>query len=218
MRSYYEQRTIYGEKIIYYSARQVYDDWHGGGDIKHTFETMIPDSLQPGQPMMIRVQLNRADKPDVVDAEMGMIGTVTRIGAHDVEVTIPASERAKIEALVAKGKAEKPRRVRPPVHVVDADRLMAWQLYWRGENFWSGGEIWAFLPEMRTAFVPANNAELNKYFSDRTRAIPGRRYFVITEGARITGFTSIAPTTRARDTYQVLDTSSNKFAIAAFWL
>jgi hypothetical protein len=71
---------------------------------------------------------------------------------------------------------------------------------------------------MRTSFVPANNTELTKYFGDRARAIPGRRYFVITMASHITSFTSIAPTTRARDTYQVLDTSSNKFAIAAFWL
>ena len=85
--------------------------------------------------MMIRVELHRADKPDVVETEMGMIGSVTRIGDHEVEVTIPASERAKIEALVAKGKSEKARRVPLPIHVVDADRLMAWQLYWRGENF-----------------------------------------------------------------------------------
>jgi len=71
---------------------------------------------------------------------------------------------------------------------------------------------------MKTSFVPANNTELQKYINDRQRAPLGRRYFVITEASRINGFTQLAPTTRAHDTYQVLDTTSNKFSIAAFYL
>jgi hypothetical protein len=96
--------------------------------------------------------------------------------------------------------------------------LIAWQLYWRGENFWSGGEIWGWLPEMRTSFVPANNTEVQKYLNDRQRAPLGRRYFVITEAGRIMGLSQIVPTNRGRDTYEVLDTTSNKFSIAAFYL
>src|SRR5690606_27273278 len=110
---------------VYFSARQVYDDWHDAKD-RWTFETMIPDTLHIGQPMTIRVQLNRPDKPDIVEQEMGMIGTVTRIGDHEVEVTLAPSERTKIDALVAKGRAEKPRRVHSPIRVVEADRLIAW--------------------------------------------------------------------------------------------
>src|SRR5258706_13521848 len=34
-----------------------------------------------------------------------------------------------------------PMRGRPEFRYVDADRLIAWQLYWRGENYWSGDEI-----------------------------------------------------------------------------
>ena len=218
MRSYYEQRAIYGEKIVYYSARQVAADWPAGGEVRHTFQTMIPDTLQPGQPMMIRVELHRADKPDVVETEMGMIGSVTRIGDHEVEVTIPASERAKIEALVAKGKSEKARRVPLPIHVVDADRLMAWQLYWRGENFWSADEIFGPVPEMRTGFNKPENSEFLKYLNDRSKAPLGRRYFIITEAGRATSVRSILPTTRAKETYEVIDKTSNKFSLGAFYL
>ncbi|HEX8110801.1 MAG TPA: hypothetical protein VF516_23880, partial [Kofleriaceae bacterium] len=109
-------------------------------------------------------------------------------------------------------------RGRPPVHVVDADRLIAWQLYWRGENFWSGDEIWGYPPEMKTAFKEANNVAFTKYINDRARAPLGRRYFLITEAGRITAPRASLPTQRARDSYEVLDTTSNKFSLAAFWL
>jgi hypothetical protein len=104
------------------------------------------------------------------------------------------------------------------VRVVDADRLIAWQLYWRGENFWSGDEIWGYPPEMKTAFKDANGVAFNKYINDRARAPLGRRYFLVTEAGRITAPRASLPTQRARDSYEVLDTTSNKFALAAFWL
>ena len=107
------------------------------------------------------------------------------------------------------------RRGRPPIRAVDADRLIAWQLYWRGENFWSRDEIWGYLPEMKTAFPKTDNVDFNKYLDDRTRAPLGRRYFVVTEAGRATGRASMLPT-RARDTFEVLDTTSNKFSLAAF--
>jgi 4-amino-4-deoxy-L-arabinose transferase-like glycosyltransferase len=220
MRSYYEQRTIYGEKIVYFSAAQVYDDWHDktGDKVRHTFQTMIPDTLHIGQPMTIRIQLNKPDKEEVVEQETGMIGTVTRIGDHDVEVTIPRSERAKIDALVAKGKTDKKKRLRPPIRVVDADRLMAWQLYWRGENFWSADEIFGPVPEMRTGFNKPDNADLLKYLGDRSKAPPGRRYFIVTEAGRATSVRGVLPTTRAKESFEIVDTTSNKFSLVSFYL
>jgi hypothetical protein len=223
LRTYYKQRTIYGEKIVYFAPYQAYDDWHatqvsGGDKIRHTFKTMIPDTLHIGQPMMIRVQLNKADKEEVVEQETGMVGTVTRIGDHDVEVTIPQSERAKIDALVAKGKTEKRKRVRAPIRVVDADRLIAWQLYWRGENFWSGDEIFGPVPEMRTGFNKPDNGDFLKYLGDRAKAPPGRRYFLVTEGGRATSVRGVLPTTRAKESFEVVDTTSNKFSLVSFTL
>jgi hypothetical protein len=135
-----------------------------------------------------------------------------------VTIKLAKGERAKLDPLIAKGKAAGKKRVRPPVKVVDADRLIAWQLYWRGENFWSGGEIWAYLPEMKTSLNKTDNVEFNKYINDRTRAPLGRRYFVVTEGGRITSMRSMLPTQRGRDTFEVLDTTSNKFSLAAFTL
>ena len=147
-----------------------------------------------------------------------MIGTVTRIGDHEVEVTIPPRERAKLEPLVAKGRGEKPRRVRAPIRVVEADRLIAWILYWRGENFWSGNEIFGPVPEMRTGFNKPDNAAFLKYLGDRTRAPLGRRYFVITEAGRDRNLRAILPTQRAKETLEVVNTDSNKFTLVSFYL
>ncbi|HET9623117.1 MAG TPA: hypothetical protein VFP84_17210, partial [Kofleriaceae bacterium] len=215
IRTYYKQRTIYGEKLVYFGARTLADDWAEVGDT-WSFETEIPDNLQVGQPMTLKVQLNKLNDERVMEQELALVATVRRIGDHTVELALAPGERGKLDPLIARGKTE--RRGRPPVRAVDADRLVAWILYWRGENFWSGDEIWGYLPEMKTAFKNADSVEFNKYINDRNRAPLGRRYFVITEAGRITSMRAMLPTQRGRDTYEVIDTSCNKFSLAAFWL
>src|SRR4029077_1038317 len=42
VRAYYQQRTIYGEKLVYFGARELADDWADVGD-HHPFETFVPD-------------------------------------------------------------------------------------------------------------------------------------------------------------------------------
>lgn len=227
VRAYYEQRTIYGHKNVYFSTRQFYDDWHAVKG-KWTFETMIPDTLHMGQPMTIRIEVRRDNDdpgagqprlaPALVEHEMELVGHVTRIGDHEVEVTLPASELAKIEELVRVGAKAKPRRVRPPIRVVDADRLLAWQLYWRGENFWSADEIFGPVPEMKTGFNKVDNADFTKYLNDRTRAPLGRRYFIVTEAGRATSMRALLPTTRSKESFQIVDTTSNKFTLVSFYL
>lgn len=215
IRAYYHERTIYGQKLVYFGLGELYDDW-SGTDNHWTFPTHVPETLQVGQPMTLKIQVNKANDERVMEQELALLGTATKITDHTVEVTLAPDERAKLDPLIARGKTGP--RGRPPVRAVDADRLIAWQLYWRGENFWSGDEIWGFLPEMKTAFVKTDNVEFTKYINDRTRAPLGRRYFLVTEAGRITSVRAMLPTQRARDTYEVLDTTSNKFALAAFWL
>ena len=77
MRSYYEQRTIYGEKLVYFGARELADDWHDAR--RHwTFETFVPDTLQVGQPMTITIQLNKADDERITEQTLALVGTATR--------------------------------------------------------------------------------------------------------------------------------------------
>lgn len=213
---YYEQRSVYGQKLVYYGAGQLSADWKDVTDT-WTFETKIPDTLHEGQPMTITVVLNKAEDERVTEQEVALVGTATKIGAHSVTVTFTPGERAKLQPLVERGKKGS-RRARPPLRTVDADRLIGWQLYWRGENFWSGGEIWAVLPEQKTQFNKVDNVEFNKYLNDRTRAPLGRRYFIVTEAGRINSIRTLLPTPRGRDSFEVLDTTSNKFSLAAFWL
>lgn len=217
VRTYYEQRTVYGQKLIYFGAHQLYDDWH---DTKDTwsFDTFIPDTLQAGQPMTIEIEVHKAEDERITETEIVLVGTATDIGDHSVTIKLAPGERAKLDALVKKGEAKGPRPVRPPSRTVDADRLIAWQLYWRGENFWSGDEIWGYPPEMKTAYMKTDNADFTKYINDRARAPIGRRYFVVTEAGRITGVRSMLPTQRGRDSFEVLNTTSNKFSLAGFTL
>jgi len=179
---------------------------------------MIPDTLHIGQPMTIRIEVRRDSDDKVLEAEMGMVGKVTRIGDHSVTVSFNPGERAKVDELVKLGQRGSAKRVRPPVRVVDADRLIAWQLYWRGENFWSADEIFGPVPEMRTGFNKVDNADFTKFLNDRSRAPIGRRYFIVTEAGRATSMRSLLPTTRAKESFEIVDTTSNKFTLVAFYL
>ena len=151
-------------------------------------------------------------------SDPGSGGSFTRIGDHDVQVTLVPGERAKIEELVKVGARAKRRPVRPAIHIVDADRLLAWQLYWRGENFWSADEIFGPVPEMKTGFNKVDNADFTKYLGDRSRAPLGRRYFIVTEAGRATSMRSLLPTTRAKESFEIVNTTSNKFTLVSFTL
>ncbi|MBA3540607.1 MAG: glycosyltransferase family 39 protein, partial [Deltaproteobacteria bacterium] len=213
IRTYYEQRTVHGQHLVYFDGHQLREDWAPVTDT-WSFDTFVPDTLQLGQPMTLKIQTRKPDDERVTDKTVALVGAVTAIGEHAVTVTLAPGERAKLTPMLA-GPAG-PRGRRAALRVVDADKLIAWQLYWRGEQFWSAGEIWSFLPEMRTTFPPTNNTEWNKYLADRTRMPIGRRYFLVTDAGRITSVKGMLPTPRAQKTFQLLDTTSNKFSLGAF--
>jgi 4-amino-4-deoxy-L-arabinose transferase-like glycosyltransferase len=99
----------------------------------------------------------------------------------------------------------------------DADRLIAWRLYWRGENFWSGDEIWGERPADQTAFGLGRENALRDYLQEH--GIAGRRYFVVTEAASRGALRGHLPTERARKSLQVLDDlTCNKFVLLVFTL
>ncbi|MEO8552715.1 MAG: hypothetical protein ABI678_22210 [Kofleriaceae bacterium] len=232
MRSYYVERTIYGEKRVYFGPGEIVDAL---ADLptEFQFDTLLPDTLQIGQPMTITIQLNKAAGDDkVIDEQLALVGHATALGAHSVTVTLDPGQRDLLKALVDECKkrvaAYKPSndpknpgdvpRGHRPVRYLDADRLMVWQLYWRGENFWSGDEIFGWAPEMRSAFDKPESTEFLKYLNDRSRAPLGRRYFVVSEGGRAPNLKAILPTQRARDTFEVTETTSNKFSMTSFIL
>ena len=222
IKHYYELRTIYGEKRVYFGPGEVVDELDGA-PAEFTFETFVPDALAVGQPMTITLELaGVADEK--IERTLELVGTATRVGDHDVTVTLAEGERAKEQAFVADARAKTaapgkaPVRGRRPIHYVDADRLCAWQLYWRGENFWSGDEIYGWAPEMKTGFEKADNTELLKYLNDRSRAPLGRRYFIVTEAGRAASVRSVLPTPHAKESFEIIDQTSNKFSLVGFTL
>jgi hypothetical protein len=238
MRTYYAERTIYGQQLIYFGLDQLLADWGRPRDT-WSFETAVPRALQLGQPMALRIQVFDPDAERALQREVTLAGAVSAIGPHRVTIALAPSARAALEPHLADARAaatatrppaasgpaaarRDPRRARlrarQPIYAVDADRLLAWQLYWRGELFWSGGEIWAWPAEQKTYFGNTNNVQLLKYLGDATRAPRGRRYFVLTEASRLLGLRGILPTPRARDSLEPIDLTSNKFSLGAFTL
>jgi N-glycosylase/DNA lyase len=151
----------------------------------------------------------------VPDDQIELRGPVAAIGDDRFSIAIPAAERAKLSDLVARGRRQARGRARRPWMQVYADRLIAWQLNWRGENFWSSGEIYGETDDTRTVFVNAEK-EFLEYLKQPSRA--GRTFFLITEAGRVANLKSVLPTKRAKDTLEPIDTSCNKFTLLRFTL
>ncbi|MCE9572748.1 MAG: hypothetical protein K8W52_06285 [Deltaproteobacteria bacterium] len=214
-RRYYDEREIYGARLVYYGADQLADAW--AGRTSYTIETHVPDHLWIGQPMTVRVTLrNPADTTTL--GEVAVRGTVTDIHGASIDVGLDPAGVTAVNKLAA-SKPDHTAPGRRPIEWVDADRLISWQLYWRGEVFWSGDEVWGPLPDLRSDWqLETNNAGFLKLLGDSTACPPGRRYFVLTEAGRIQTLRNTVPTPRAKETFEVLDTTSNKFTLAAFYL
>ena len=93
--------------------------------------------------------------------------------------------------------------------------LIAWQMYWRGETFYSKNRLYesrpgAFLPEdQRTVFLDEKNAENLQAYCKRN---PGKRAFLVIEAGRYSTLQSILPE-NARRELKIIDKSSNKFML-----
>ncbi len=208
--TYYAQRSLHGVEIEYYSLRDLADQWRDQRDIE--VRSALPEGFSEGQQAHVVISVPGAD---IKDDRLTMIGKVSSIGDDSFRITVSDEEKAKLAPLVERGQEARPSKRRPRSQV-DADRLIAWQLNWRGENFWSGGEIWGPFPSTQTVFMKTDNVAFLAYLNKV--ATPGRRYFVITEAQRAKNLKSILPTQSAKDTVTTLDTSNNKFSLLSFTL
>ncbi len=225
--TYYQVRQIYGQKLVYANPRQFADDWApviDGNRNAWDFDTVVPDNLHDGQPMTVQIEVQGATG---ADGKLFARGTARVVGHHTIRIEFPPGQLGPIGGAVARyrnaRKAKCATRARPgkvacPIRIVDADRLFAWQLYWRGENFWSGDEIWGPLPELKTALKETDNVAFLRYLKDPNLAPEGRKYYIVTEAGRPGSLKSSLPTQTGRETVEVLDTSSNKFSLAVFQL
>jgi 4-amino-4-deoxy-L-arabinose transferase-like glycosyltransferase len=92
------------------------------------------------------------------------------------------------------------------------ERLIPWQMNWRGENFYTKGEIAGPRPEKFTVFMSLDNTQMLNYL----RARKGRKFFFLLEHKRLGTFKRILPTAEAKATLKIEDdTSNNKFLLAS---
>ena len=91
------------------------------------------------------------------------------------------------------------------------ERLAAWQMYWRGENFYTQNEIYEGPKEKRTVFLGDRNAEDLKDFLGRN---PGKRVFFVVERTRYDSLRGLLPEP-ARPSLKIVDDHNNKFYLAA---
>jgi len=87
------------------------------------------------------------------------------------------------------------------------ERLLAWQLYWRGENFYTQNEIYQGPISERTVFLGDRNAENLK---DYVAKHPGRRMFFLIERTRLDTLRAILPEPM-RAGLKIINDDNNKF-------
>jgi 4-amino-4-deoxy-L-arabinose transferase-like glycosyltransferase len=91
-----------------------------------------------------------------------------------------------------------------------SERLLVWQMYWRGENFYTANEIYEGPKEERTVFLGDKNVENLKAWVDRHR---GRRAFLLVERSRYGQVPGMFPP-ETRHSLHIIDESNMKFLLA----
>jgi hypothetical protein len=94
------------------------------------------------------------------------------------------------------------------------ERLLVWQMYWRGENFYTQNEIYEGPPAERTIFLGDRNVENLKAWMEHHR---GRRAFFLIERVRMSSVEGMVPAD-AKPSLKIVDDSNMKFVLAAIQL
>ncbi|HEY4186923.1 MAG TPA: glycosyltransferase family 39 protein [Polyangia bacterium] len=89
------------------------------------------------------------------------------------------------------------------------EKLLVWQMYWRGENFYTANEIYEGPKEERTVFLGDKNAENLKEWVSRHR---GRRAFLLVERSRYGQVPAMFPE-NTRSSIHIIDESNMKFVL-----
>jgi hypothetical protein len=87
------------------------------------------------------------------------------------------------------------------------EHLLAWQMYWRGENFYTQNQIYEGPGPDRTVFLGDKNAENLKDYVGRH---PGKRMWFIIERSRLDSLKGLLPEP-ARSTVKIVNENNNKF-------
>jgi 4-amino-4-deoxy-L-arabinose transferase-like glycosyltransferase len=90
------------------------------------------------------------------------------------------------------------------------ERLLVWQMYWRGENFYTQNEIFEGPNPERTVFLGDKNAENLKAWMAKHR---GHRAFFVVERSRWAQLEGLVPP-ETKGSLKMVDTSNMKFCLA----
>jgi hypothetical protein len=91
------------------------------------------------------------------------------------------------------------------------EHLLVWQMYWRGENFYTQNEIFVGPKPERTVFLGDRNLENLKDWMGRHR---GKRAFFLVERSRYSQLEASIPVD-ARPSLKIIDESNMKFCLAS---
>src|SRR5262252_6690440 len=91
------------------------------------------------------------------------------------------------------------------------EHLLVWQMYWRGENFYTQNEIYEGPKEERTIFLGDRNFENLKSWMEKHR---GHRAFFLVEQSRWAQLEGLVPA-EAKASLKIVDNSNMKFCLAA---
>jgi 4-amino-4-deoxy-L-arabinose transferase-like glycosyltransferase len=89
------------------------------------------------------------------------------------------------------------------------EKLLVWQMYWRGENFYTENEIYEGPKEERTVFLGDRNLENLKSWMDKHRH---RRAFFLVERSRWSQVEGSVPAD-AKPSLKIIDDSNMKFVL-----
>jgi 4-amino-4-deoxy-L-arabinose transferase-like glycosyltransferase len=214
---YYAHRDIQGIDLYYFGGRELAEDWKGPPrDLE--VRSYVPDTLRVGAPMKVGWKLLKGRNTVVEQGEL--TGKVATLDAENDRFTIALDpgEWDKMAAIAQKNPAAAPARRRRLE--VRADRMLAWQLFWRGENFYSGGEIWRdYEPDMQTVFneyIDTGEVKFKTYLESHRKK--GVRVWAITELRSLAQLKGKLPTEASRKTFRQRSESSNKFGLVSYQL
>ncbi len=86
------------------------------------------------------------------------------------------------------------------------EELIAWQFNWRGETWYTAGEV--------VVSKSLDNTAIIQYLNERK----GRRFFFITERGRYPSLRSMLPTPRGQQTLTIVDDTNIHYVLAAAYL
>lgn len=196
--SYYEQRQLYGITLRYALPGDMRAAWPIE---RQTIDlaTMPSSVLQPGASLTLRLLA-----PETL-VEVHTV--VTKLHKQSVSVRIDdLGWRLRLPA-------QSLRSARQPEEWVDADPLIAWNLHWRSELFWSGGELWSQRPSGHRMFEQGHDDEFMALLASEEFA--GRSVYIITEVSQGNRLRSLLPA-HSKESLRLVDASSNKFSLYRF--